>query len=397
MTMTTASMTEASVHESPGLPKLGIRNYWYPALASWRLRSKPKCVRMLGEDIVLFRDGGQIHALADRCAHRGAKLSMGKCLYPGSRSITCPYHGWTYDGGSGKVVAKLVEGPNAPIPPKARVKVYPVRELRGAIWIFVGDMEAVPLNEDLPDCIAEEEDWHIIWNWRTYQCDWRLLSDNLTHDQHAPFLHRTAPELFMKPIFPHATRNFAEPLENGKGIGHRALDGITTAEYPGLGPFPPKSEWYRLLPATGRGREIDPVKSPAVVKYGIRYRHMSLLPATHLIGRPSGDFFTVRWILPVDEKTTILYNFNCFRRQSALKTLGDRLGWLVWKSWAHDWLFSDQDKWIVEKIDPDGPELLSRTDVGVAAWRRFCQTQARKPIADKAAVDVPASPRTIAA
>ena len=69
----------------------------------------------------------------------------------------------------------------------------------------------------------------------------------------------------MKPIFPHATRNFAEPLENGKGIGHRALDGVTTAEYPGLGPFPPKSEWYRLLPATGRGREIDPGQSTAVV------------------------------------------------------------------------------------------------------------------------------------
>lgn len=203
----------------------------------------------------------------------------------------------------------------------------------------------------------------------------------------------------MKPIFPHATRNFAEPLENGKGIGHRALDGVTTAEYPGLGPFPPKSEWYRLLPATGRraGDRIQ-VKSPAVVKYGIRYRHMSLLPATHLIGRPSGDFFTVRWILPVDEKTTILYNFNCFRRQSALKTLGDRLGWLVWKSWAHDWLFSDQDESMIEKIDPDGARVAvaHRCRRGCLA-RRFCQTQARKPVADTAAVDVPASPRTIAA
>jgi phenylpropionate dioxygenase-like ring-hydroxylating dioxygenase large terminal subunit len=378
MNATDLHMTEQDPYESPGLPMLGLRNYWYPALAAWRLRRKPKAVRMLGEDIVLFRDGGKIHALADRCAHRGAKLSMGKCLYPGSGSITCPYHGWTYKGDSGKVIAKLVEGPDAPIPAKARVKTYPVREFRGAIWIFIGDMDAVPLQDDLPECMIDESHWHMIWNWRTYQCNWRLLSDNLAHDQHAPFLHRTAPEMTLKPIFPHATRNFAEPLENGKGIGHRAQGGINAADYPGLGRFPPKQEWYRLLPASGRGREIDPVKSPAVVKYGIRYRHMSMLPATHLIGRPSGDFFTVRWILPVDENRTILYNFNCFRRQNSFRTLTDRLGWFFWKSWAHDWLFSDQDKWIVERVTP-GPELLSRTDVGVAAWRRFCKAHARKP------------------
>src|SRR5262245_60466870 len=128
-----------------GLPRLGIRNYWYPALAAWRLRRRPRAVKILGEDIVLFRDGGKLHALQNRCAHRGARLSLGKCLYPGSGTISCPYHGWTYSGETGRCVAKLVEGPDAPIPPKARVKSYPVREFSGAIWIFVGDMEAVPL------------------------------------------------------------------------------------------------------------------------------------------------------------------------------------------------------------------------------------------------------------
>lgn len=51
---------------------------------------------------------------------------------------------------------------------------------------------------------------------------------------------------------------------------------------------------------------------------------------------------------------------------------------MFWKSWAHDWLFSEQDKWILEKVAP-GPELLSHTDVSVIAWRRFGQQHARQP------------------
>jgi phenylpropionate dioxygenase-like ring-hydroxylating dioxygenase large terminal subunit len=376
MTSATAELNDP--YANTGLPHLGIRNYWYPALATWRLGKKPKAIRMLGEDIVIYRDGGKVYALQDRCAHRGARLSMGESLYPGSGSISCPYHGWTYNGDSGRCVAKLVEGPEAPIPPKAQVKVFPVREMAGVLWVFVGDMDAVPLEEDLPEYITKQDEWHSISNWRTYHCDWRLLSDNLSHDQHAPFLHRHAPELVLQPIFQHATKNSAIPLENGKGIGHRVQDGVTSADYPGLGHFPPPQEWYRVLKPTGRGKELDPKNSPASKRYGITFRHMSMLPAIHLIGRPSGDFFTCRWIVPVDENTTILWNLNLFRRRSAFQTFKDRAVWLLWQSWAHDWLFSDQDKWIVEKMVP-GEEMLSRTDVGVIAFRRFAAQHARRP------------------
>ncbi|HEV7391193.1 MAG TPA: Rieske 2Fe-2S domain-containing protein [Burkholderiales bacterium] len=376
--MTVADTQKVDPYAHIGLPPRGIRNYWYPALATWRVGRKPRAIKLLGEEIVIYRDGAQLYALQDRCAHRGARLSMGKCLYPGSGTISCPYHGWTYKGETGRCVAKLVEGPDAPITPKAKVKTYPVREFAGVIWVFVGDMDAVELEEDLPVYLSNQAEWHTIWNWRTYRCDWRLLSDNLSHDQHAPFLHRTSPELVLKPIFPHATRNVATPLEDGKSVGHRTHDGITSAEYPGLGRFPPKQEWYRMLKATGRGVELDPLNSPAAKNYGIRHRHISMLPSINLIGRPSGDFFTCRWITPVDEQTTILWNFNLFRKRGKLGVVKDWIGWLFWKSWAHDWLFSDQDKWIVERVTP-GPELLSRTDVSVTAWRRFAIANARKP------------------
>ena len=110
----------ADVYAATGLPELGFRNYWYPVLAAWRLRRRPKAVKLLGEDVVLFRDGGRVHALKDQCAHRGARLSDGKCLYPGTGTLTCPYHGWTYSGETGQCVAKLMEGPDAALPSEAR-------------------------------------------------------------------------------------------------------------------------------------------------------------------------------------------------------------------------------------------------------------------------------------
>jgi hypothetical protein len=105
---------------------------------------------------------------------------------------------------------------------------------------------------------------------------------------------------------------------------------------------------------------------------------MNMLPSVALIGRPNGNFFTCRFVTPVDENTTILFNLNLFRRRGSLVALVNSLKWVFWSSWAHDWLFSDQDKYVVEKIRP-GAELLSRTDIGLTAWRWFMSANARRP------------------
>jgi hypothetical protein len=69
-------------YSATGVPELGLRNYWYPVLAGWRLRRRPKAVTVLGENIVLFRDGGRVYALSGRCPHRGARLSQGNVSTP---------------------------------------------------------------------------------------------------------------------------------------------------------------------------------------------------------------------------------------------------------------------------------------------------------------------------
>ena len=369
-----------NVYNKTGLPELGLRNYWYPVLASLRLRKgRPKSVKVLGEEVVLFRNKNKIYALNDQCAHRGARLSEGSCLYPDSDTLTCPYHGWTYSGETGQCVAKLMEGPGITIPNEAKVKTYPVREHLGVIWLFVGDMEAVPLQEDLPECLDNTDEWHTISTWRTYHCNWRPLNDNLCYDLHAPFLHRNSPELIFQPIFPFASRVKTIPLKDAKGLGYRALGGITESDYPGLGHFPPPKEafWRRLKPL-GRGQELDPQSSQATKRYGIKYRHMSLLPTVTLVGRPSGDYFMCRWVTPIDSETTLFYSFNAFRRHSTIKTFFDRLSWILWQSWTHDLIFSDQDKRVVEKVRSDR-EQLSLSDAGVIAWRKFIVDNSRRP------------------
>ena len=97
------------------IPAEGLREYWYPAVLVKKIgRRRPVGVRLLGENLVFFRDrAGKIVALQDLCAHRGSKLSRGVCHFPGT--ITCPYHGWTYDA-EGKCVAALVEGPESRVP-----------------------------------------------------------------------------------------------------------------------------------------------------------------------------------------------------------------------------------------------------------------------------------------
>src|SRR6266540_2837160 len=88
--------------------KLGFRHYWYPGLLSRHLGEEPVAIKMLGENLVFIRTNGRAFALQDRCAHKGMPLSFGTCLAAGT--VTCGYHGWTYDVATGKCVAAISDG-----------------------------------------------------------------------------------------------------------------------------------------------------------------------------------------------------------------------------------------------------------------------------------------------
>ena len=76
-------------------------NFWYPVCLSKELEDKPIKQKILGMELVAFRDQqGHAHCLSNTCVHRGGSLGNGKCI-PENNAIACPYHGWQY-GGDGK-------------------------------------------------------------------------------------------------------------------------------------------------------------------------------------------------------------------------------------------------------------------------------------------------------
>jgi nitrite reductase/ring-hydroxylating ferredoxin subunit len=354
-----------------GIPATGFRNYWYPVMSARRLGFRPKAISLLGEDIVLFRDGGKVFSLADRCPHRGARLSAGKCQFAGSSTISCPYHGWTFRGDSGECVAAIMEGPDSRVPGSVRVRSYPTEVRLGLIWVFVGDMPPVALEEDVPDCAADEAEFFTISTSVDYQCNWRLLPDNWTNEHHGPYVHGNSPELVFQPLPPFNLSLSVVDHGNGKSIGVRGVNGITEAEFPGLGRWPP-----------GRGNRARWDSTPAATLYGVTTPSMTRLPGMVIVARPSGQYFLIQWAVPLDAERTRLFNINCFRRRGKAREIYDRLNYAVWRGWAHDWIFSGQDKTVVEALVV-GRERLSRTDIGVIGWRKFAGANARRPPADQ--------------
>jgi nitrite reductase/ring-hydroxylating ferredoxin subunit len=358
------------------IPKLGFENYWYPVILQSELGGKPKAVRLAGRDIVLFRDGGKLYALDDRCPHRGVKLSLGRCSYPGSGTISCPYHGWTFEGATGRLVAALMEGPDSPIARKVATRSYPVQEHAGLIWLWPGSMTPSVLVDDVPEWIGRQDTFFNISMYTDYKCNWRWLVDNWPQDHHAQYVHRESPELIFQPQLPFALTLDPKPIDGNKGLAIKRSGGMNGADYPGLGRFP-KPEWWRFMKPTGRGNTAGFEASKARTVYGIKNQSELWLPGLTVVGRLSGEYCLIQWAVPIDGETTRCFNINNWRRMGRTRELYERAHYYAFRRWVHDRIFSDQDKVLIESTVP-GPERLSKTDVGVIAWRKFAGTHARR-------------------
>jgi 5,5'-dehydrodivanillate O-demethylase oxygenase subunit len=120
-----------------------LRRYWWPiAGASEFDRAATKPVRLLGEDLVLYKDLSGTYGLLDRhCKHRRADLSYG---YVEECGLRCNYHGWLYDH-TGRCAAQPYEDvahPEARFKDQVRITAYPVRELGGLLWAYLGPAPA---------------------------------------------------------------------------------------------------------------------------------------------------------------------------------------------------------------------------------------------------------------
>ena len=144
-------VTRPSISSDDELTRVGpktpcgeyLRRYWHPVSLAGELGERPLALRILGEDLVLFRDRSDQLGLVHRhCPHRGSSLEFGRCE---ERGIRCCYHGWHFD-----VDGTLLDAPGQPaglierLKHKIQLGAYPVLEYKDLIFAYLGPVEEMP-------------------------------------------------------------------------------------------------------------------------------------------------------------------------------------------------------------------------------------------------------------
>ena len=121
-----------------------LRRYWVPVLLAEEVAEPdgpPVRVRIMGEDLIAFRDSaGVVGLVGDKCPHRGAPMFFGRNEECGLR---CVYHGWKFDA-AGNCVDMPSEPPESPFKTKVNIKAYPTWEGGGAVWAYLGPRGEMP-------------------------------------------------------------------------------------------------------------------------------------------------------------------------------------------------------------------------------------------------------------
>ena len=201
-------------HVGPGTP-CGeyLRRFWHPVALTSQLTDLPLRLRVLGEELVIFRDlGGRIGLLHKHCSHRRTSLEYGII---GERGLRCCYHGWLYDV-DGTILDTPGESAESPIRDNLRHGAYPTHEYKGLVFAYLGppdEMPAFPVYDTM-DLPGDEMVPYAI----DYPCNWLQVNENPMDPIHSVFLHTRATRAHFTPAwgaFPVVEWN---RLSEGTGI-----------------------------------------------------------------------------------------------------------------------------------------------------------------------------------
>ena len=161
-----------------------LKNCWYVAAWDYELIDGKLLARtLLGEHVLLYRgDSGEVIALNNRCPHRGALLSEGRRE---GDSVRCMYHGIKYDH-TGKCVQ--IPGQDM-IPPKLRVRKYPIVESGHLIWIWMGNLARADRSLIPEFAPLHDPKWKGLPAYLHYDANYLLIVDNLSDFAHLAFVH----------------------------------------------------------------------------------------------------------------------------------------------------------------------------------------------------------------
>jgi 5,5'-dehydrodivanillate O-demethylase len=217
----------------PGTPMGALmRRYWHPIAGASefddKIRVRP--IRLLGEDLVLYKDLSGTYGLVDRhCAHRRADLSYGFVEQCGLR---CNYHGWLYDE-KGKCLAQPYEDvalPNANTKERIRLKAYKVQEHAGMVWAYLGP-EPAPLVPNWEPFTWKNGFVQIVL--ATIPCNWFQCQENSIDPVHFEWMHLNWSKRLHNQLGPYAPRHMKVDFEEFEyGIKYKRITEITDDKDP---------------------------------------------------------------------------------------------------------------------------------------------------------------------
>jgi 5,5'-dehydrodivanillate O-demethylase len=268
----TAEENEKLTRVGPGTP-MGelLRRYWWPVAASAELVTAPtKAVRLLGEDLVLYKDrSGTLGLIDARCAHRRVELEWG---IPEAHGLRCPYHGWLYDE-TGQCTEQPGEPTGSTFKQRIQMTAYPVQELGGLIFAYLGPAP-VPLLPRYENYVVDNAIRDI--GGTMLPCNWVQCMENSLDPIHTEWLHGH----FTKYVLERLHGEPFTPRSRHAKIGFEIFEhGI-----------------YKRRVHEGGSEEMD----------GWRIGHPIIFPAILY-----HDWFQIR--VPVDDTHTWHLQYNCVR------------------------------------------------------------------------------------
>jgi phenylpropionate dioxygenase-like ring-hydroxylating dioxygenase large terminal subunit len=279
-----------------------MRRYWQPVALSEELPAggAPLSVRMMSEDLVLFRDdGGRIGLLGLHCSHRGTDLSYGRIEDGGLR---CLYHGWLYD-----IHGRCLEQPGEPgggeYRGTIRHRAYPCKEVAGAIFTYMGPGEPPLLpNYDFLDASPD----HLYVSKIFHECNYLQANEGNIDPVHLSFLHRF--------------------LESQDG-GYRGVRGADESHYNLVARN--SAPLLDVEPAEF-GARIYTVRKLENDRQYLRVSCFVMPNLTAFPGQTGGEGYSVNWHVPIDDrhhwKYTIVYSAGAPLRKDLVNRERSELG-----------------------------------------------------------------------
>ena len=406
--MLTAQQNERVTRAGPGTPAGALlRRYWQPAALVEELAGERPAVavRLLGEDLVLYRDEGDGYALLGRrCPHRGVDLAYGRLEDGGLR---CPFHGWLFDG-TGRCLEQPAEPEGSNFHTKIRHTAYPCVAKNGIVFAWMGPGETPPLPAF--DCMAAPDDYSFAFK-GLMEANWLQAVEVGIDPAHASFLHR-----------------YFEDADPDAGYGQQFRDRSAGADVPLTRLLRENPRPDIRVEETDYGLRITSLRD--LGNAGTHVRVTNLAFPNAIVIPLSTDMVLTQWHVPVDDGSCYWYGlFTDYRKKTDRKTMreqrlrlydppdyrpkrGKANGYGYDPAEQRDRTYTGMgmdinvhDNWAVESPGPiydRTREHLGASDRAITASRRLLMAaidaveQGGEPAIDPAACEVPRAVDTLA-